>query len=78
VSSSYEPNYQGPNGEPLLSAIPAKPYGATVAGAGYSRRKLLDRMIAAQALVHRATLVSFNHDDFADISRLSSLAWRSR
>ena len=26
------------------------------ASAGYSRRKLLDRMIAAQALVHRATL----------------------
>ena len=32
-----------------------------------SRRKLLDRMIAAQALVHRATLVTFNPDDFSDV-----------
>ena len=59
----------------MLSAIPAlafddlaaKTYGAIVASAGYSRRKLLDRMIAAQALVHRATLVTFNPDDFSDI-----------
>ena len=43
----------------MLSAIPAlafddlaaKTYGAIVASAGCSRRKLLDRMIAAQALV---------------------------
>jgi tRNA(fMet)-specific endonuclease VapC len=43
----------------MLSAIPAlafddlaaKTYAAIVASAGYSRRKLLDRMIAAQALV---------------------------
>jgi tRNA(fMet)-specific endonuclease VapC len=55
----------------MLSAIPAlafddlaaKTFGAIVASAGYSRRKLLDRMIAAQALVHRATLVTFNPDD---------------
>lgn len=52
----------------MLSAIPAlafdalaaETYGDIVASAGYSRRKLLDRMIAAQALVHRATLVTFN------------------
>ena len=43
----------------------------------YSRRKLLDRMIAAQALVHRATLVTFNPDDFSDIPGLSSLVWPS-
>jgi len=46
-----------------------------VASAGYSRRKLLDRMIAAQALVHRATLITFNPDDFADVPNLSLLAW---
>jgi hypothetical protein len=42
----------------MLSAIPtlafddlaAKTYGAIVASAGSSRRKLLDRMIAGQAL----------------------------
>ena len=38
-------------------------YGTIVASAGYSWRKLLDRMIAAQALVHRATLVTFNPGD---------------
>jgi tRNA(fMet)-specific endonuclease VapC len=67
-----------------LSAIPAlafddlaaKTYGAIVASAGSSRRKLLDRMIAAQALVHRATLVTFNPDDFSDVPGLSSLVWR--
>jgi predicted nucleic acid-binding protein len=70
----------------VLSAIPAlafddlaaKAYGTIVASAGYSRRKLLDRMIAAQALVHRATLVTFNPDDFLDVPGLSSLAWPSR
>jgi predicted nucleic acid-binding protein len=70
----------------MLSAIPAlafddlaaKTCGAIVAGAGYSRRKLLDRMIAAQALVHQATLVTFNPDDFADIPGLSSLVWPSK
>ena len=69
----------------MLSAIPAlafdnlaaKTYGAIVASAGYSRRKLLDRMIAAQALVHRATLVTFNLDDFSDVPGLSSLVWPS-
>ena len=67
----------------LLSAIPvlafdeaaAAAYAVIVARAGYSRRKLLDRMIAAQALVHRATLVTMNADDFRDIAGLEMLAW---
>lgn len=41
----------------------------------YSRRKLLDRMIAAQALVHRATLVTRNPADFRDIPGLDVLVW---
>lgn len=69
----------------LLAAIPtlafddeaADAYAAIVAHAGYSRRKLLDRMIAAQALVHRATLVTMNLGDFADIPALDVLAWGS-
>src|SRR4051812_39175944 len=55
----------------ILAAMPAlafddaaaDAYGGIVAHAGDSRRKLLDRMIAAQALVHRATLVTMNGDD---------------
>ena len=67
----------------MLRAIPtlafddasADAYAAIVARAGYSRRKLLDRMIAAQALVHRATLVTMNSDDFSDIVGLGIRAW---
>jgi hypothetical protein len=32
-------------------------------------------MIAPQALVHRATLVTFNQDDFCDVPGLSSLVF---
>ena len=67
----------------MLSAIPslafddlaAETYRRIVANAGYSRRKLLDRMIAAQALVHRAALVTLNPGDFADVPGLSVLGW---
>jgi tRNA(fMet)-specific endonuclease VapC len=67
----------------ILKAVPtisfddaaADAYGAIVANAGYSRRKLLDRMIAAQALVHRAALVTMNAADYADIPELSLLTW---
>lgn len=67
----------------MLGAIPtlafddlaAETYRSIVASAGYSRRKLLDRMIAAQALVHRATLVTRNGADFADVPGLNLLAW---
>ncbi|MEQ1691475.1 MAG: PIN domain-containing protein [Gemmatimonas sp.] len=70
----------------LLAAIPtvafdeqaADAYGTIVAQAGYSRRKLLDRMIAAQALVHRATLVTMNPDDFADVAGLDICTWQPR
>ena len=67
----------------ILAAVPtiafddaaADAYGAIVASAGYSRRKLLDRMIAAQALVHRASLVTMNAGDYVDIPNLSLRAW---
>ena len=67
----------------ILKAIPAlafddaaaDAYGAIVGHAGYSRRKLLDRMIAAQALVHRSTLVTMNGPDYADIPNLKLLVW---
>ncbi len=53
----------------------ADAYRAIVAAAGYSRRKWLDRMIAAQALVHRATLITLNASDFQDVPGLDLLAW---
>jgi predicted nucleic acid-binding protein len=53
----------------------ADAYRTIVEASGYSRRKLLDRMIAAQALVHRATLVTMNGDDFRDVTGLSLLEW---
>jgi len=35
-------------------------------------------MTGAQALVHRATLVTFNPDDLSDVHGLSSLVWPSK
>lgn len=63
----------------MLDAIPvlalteaeARIYGQIVEAAGYSRRKLLDRIIAAQALVVGATLVTLNPDDFGDVQGLA-------
>jgi len=67
----------------ILQAIPAvafdvaaaDAYGATIARSGYSRRKLLDHMIAAQAIIHHAVLVTMNPDDFADNVGLRVLTW---
>ena len=67
----------------ILASLPVLPfddaaadsYSQIVAMVGYSRRKLLDRMIAAQALVHRATLVTQNPADFLDVPGLDVLVW---
>ena len=67
----------------IIAAIPALAFDDLAAGfyanilqeAGYSRRKILDRMIAAQALAHRATLITMNADDFSDIPGLDLLDW---
>jgi len=53
----------------------ADAYAAIVAACGYSRRKLLDRMIAAQAVASKATLITMNPSDFQDVPALSILAW---
>ncbi len=50
-------------------------YGAIVEAVGYSRRRVIDRMIAAQALLHDATLVTMNGEDFKDIPGLKLLIW---
>ena len=67
----------------MLTGFPTIPFGdddadayrTIVEASGYSRRKVLDRMIAAQALVHRATLVTRNAADFADIPGLTLETW---
>ncbi len=50
-------------------------YRQIVAALGYSRPKILDRMIAAQALVHHATLATTNPKDFAEIPELRTVVW---
>ena len=67
----------------ILAAIPvlafddaeAAAYRLIVESTGYSRRKILDRMIAAQAIVQRATLVTMNAANFSDIPGLQLLRW---
>ncbi len=67
----------------IIAAIPALAFDDLAAGfyanilseAGYSRRKILDRMIAAQALAHRATLITMNAQDFSDIPGLDLRDW---
>jgi predicted nucleic acid-binding protein len=50
-------------------------YGALVAALGFDRRRILDRLIAAQALSRNAWLVTANAADFADIPDLRLIAW---
>ena len=72
-----------PRLDAILAALPvlafddtaADAYRKIVESAGYSRRKILDRMIAAQALVHRATLVTRNAADFRDVPGLDLMVW---
>jgi predicted nucleic acid-binding protein len=67
----------------ILAVLPVAPFDEAAAdvyltiveAAGHSRRKLLDRMIGAQAIVHRATLVTRNAADFEDIPGLMFEAW---
>jgi tRNA(fMet)-specific endonuclease VapC len=67
----------------VLLAIPVIPfddaaataYGRILSATGYSRRKVIDRMIAATAIVHDAALVTTNAADLADVPGLKLEAW---
>lgn len=67
----------------LLAALPVLPfdddcvaaYRQIVETAGFSRRKVIDRMIAATALVHSSSLITLNRSDFADVPDLKLEVW---
>lgn len=69
----------------LLSMLPtldfnsamADTYGQILAYTGFSRRKIIDRMIAATALAHDLTLITTNGEDFADIDGLKLEIWKA-
>jgi tRNA(fMet)-specific endonuclease VapC len=50
-------------------------YGQILSQSGFSRRKIIDRMIAATALVGDLTLITTNGEDFADIDGLKLEIW---
>lgn len=60
-----------------IDRIVVEEYGAIVRRTGFSRRKILDRLIAATALVHDLTLVTINGEDFRDIPDLRIEVWPS-
>ena len=53
----------------------ARVYGQIVANLGYSRPRMLDRMIAAQAIVHKATLITNDRRGFNGIASLQLEVW---
>lgn len=67
----------------ILATLPVLPfdeacvaaYRRIVEEAGFSRRKVIDRMIAATALVHGLRLVTLNGPDFADVPGLDLEVW---
>ena len=59
---------------PFTSAE-AEVYGAIVERCGYSRAKVIDRMIAATAITADATLITLNSRDFRNIVGLRLENW---
>ena len=55
----------------------AAAYGAIILRVGFNRRKIIDRMIAATALVKGLTPITSNADDFTDIDNLGVETWTS-
>jgi predicted nucleic acid-binding protein len=52
-------------------------YRRIVGSTGFSRRKVIDRMIAATALVHGLSVITLNRRDFADVPGLELEVWPS-
>jgi tRNA(fMet)-specific endonuclease VapC len=70
----------------LLAALPVLPFDADcvaayrqiVQTAGFSRRKVVDRMIAATALAHNLSLITLDRRDFSDVPGLRLKVWQTR
>jgi tRNA(fMet)-specific endonuclease VapC len=58
-----------------LTVADVDAYARIVASATYSRRKILDRVIAAQAMQRNLWLVTLNASDFADVPGLKLENW---
>lgn len=61
-----------------FTALEAAAYGRIVTQLGFDRRRVLDRMIAAQAIVAGLPLATINARDFADIPNLELKIWSIR
>lgn len=59
----------------LLDADDVRAYGRIVANLGFNRVRILDRLIAAQCLTRRASLVTSNPRDFQEIDGLNLIIW---
>jgi tRNA(fMet)-specific endonuclease VapC len=59
---------------PFTSAE-AEVYGRIVERCGFSRPRIIDRMIAATAIVADATLITINAADFREIAGLKLESW---
>ncbi len=58
-----------------FDAACAAAYRGILEAAGFSRRKIIDRMIAATALAHGFSLITLNGQDFRDIPGLHLETW---
>ena len=59
---------------PFDASVVAR-YGESVRAYGYSRSRLIDRLIAATAIVHDFVLITINGDDFRSIPDLKLAIW---
>lgn len=53
----------------------ARAYGRILETTGFSKRKIIDRMIAATALVEGLTVITVNARDFKDVPGLDIIEW---
>jgi predicted nucleic acid-binding protein len=58
-----------------FTAVEGRIYGQIVAASGFSRRMIIDRMIASTAIAAEATLITANPSDFEDIDGLRLEGW---